>query len=230
MGDKTIFMLRGQLVHRAVLWPFVRPLVGDQLQAVKDPDFVRRRAIVAATVLVRALEGLLDGGTDLEKDTALGLINLEGPRDVTTFEPEWQRLSTADRREVLVDLDRYVVNAANGIAAFIRQVGITGGLTTCVWSEVPLFMADGFFAPVEGVPTRLRADLVVWRQRGVVDVLDLKVGNANPPDWKLQQDRKQLALYVDAVQRRAVGASRVRAKLLYVGRGHGASRFEPLSP
>ncbi|MGN7190506.1 MULTISPECIES: PD-(D/E)XK nuclease family protein [unclassified Curtobacterium] len=230
MGDNTIFMLRGQLVHRAVLWPFTRPLVGDQLRAVKDPEFVKRRAVVASTVLARALENLLDGGSDLEKDTALGLVNLEGPRDVTTFEPEWQRLSTADRREVLIDLDRYVINAANGIAAFIREVGLTGGLTTCVWSEVPLFMADGFFNPVEGVPTRLRVDLVVWRQRGVIDVLDLKVGNANPPDWVLEKDRKQLALYVEAVKRRAPGTTRVRAKLLYVGRGHGASRFEALTP
>lgn len=219
------YMLIGSLVHRAVLWPFVRPKTGAHLDQFKDQRHVTRYASMASSTLERALRPLVDDVGVHDLDAAIGLISVEGPWGSDQFESHWSRLAPSDRSEVLDELDRLVFNAASGVSDFVRSVGITGGYATCVWSEVPLFAINGFFRTPSGEEDRLRADLVVWRERGDIDVLELKIGNASPPEWVLQRDREQVKRYVREVRRRVSPSQRVQGRLLYIDRSRNGSRM-----
>ncbi len=219
------YLLIGTLVHRAVLWPLIRPLTGTQLDVFKDAHFLAARARTGCRTIERALRPLVDGGSAADFDTALGLVNLEGPQRVGSFGDLWQRLSPQARIEVLRDLGRIVEAAATGVSNFIRSIGLSGDLVTCAWSEVPLFAIDGFFKPEESDDLRLRADLVIWRERGDIAVLDIKVGLTDPPDWVRKANEDQVAGYVAEVRRRVSSSHRVEGNLLYVGRGAGRNRF-----
>jgi hypothetical protein len=221
----AIYMLIGTLVHRAVLWPMSQPLTGRQLDVLKSATFLTERADAGCATIQRVLQPLVNGGTEADFDLALGLVNLEGPWRIGSFGQLWTSLSSAGRAEVLRDLNRITEAAATGVSNFIRSVGITSGFTTCAWSEVPLFAIDGFFKPEGSEDLRLRADLVIWRERGDIDVLDLKVGRTDPPDWVRKANGDQMSAYVAAVRERVKSGQRVRGHVLYVGRGAGRDRF-----
>jgi hypothetical protein len=220
-----VWILIGTLVHRAVLWPMIRPLIGRQLDVFKDAGFLVDRATTAMAVLERCLRPLVTGGTDADRDLALSVMNLEGPWDTESFVAAWDLLGEPARREVFRGLDRVVENAATAVSNFIRSVSISGARVSCAWSEVPLFAADGLLRVEDSGELRLRADLIVWRERGEVDVLELKVGSLAPPADAHKRNLQQVERYVDEVRSRVGPESRVRGTLLYVGRERDGSEL-----
>lgn len=219
------YVLAGLLVHRVVLWPFVRPQTGEQLVRFKDHMYVTENATSASFILQLKLRRLMAEDSRQNMDALLAVTEIDGPWGDRSIEQLWTDLSSEHRAAIVRILDSAVKGAARGVSDFIRSVGSRGGRVICAWAEVPLFAIDGFFgSPTDG-PTRYRADLVAWRQNGDIDVLDLKIGSTTPPEWVLKADRDQVSQYVGEVERRVSSTRRVRGSLLYVARSKGDTRL-----
>lgn len=213
----AVAMLVGSIVHRAVLWPMLRPVTADRLDAFEDAEFLTERAAVALAVLKRRIEALVANASDERRDDLLATVNLEGPWDTGSFEPLWEALRAPAQRELLRRLEPLVTNAARAVSNVVRSRSVLGDRVVCAWSEVPLFAVDGFFRPADGELTRMRADLVVWRERGDIEVVDLKVRSTNVTADVRDDDRAQIGRYVEEVRRRVPADRRVRGTLLSIG-------------
>ncbi|WP_146244309.1 hypothetical protein [Curtobacterium sp. MCBD17_032] len=86
---------------------------------------------------------------------------------------------------------------------------------------------DGFFRPTGDELTRMRADLVVWRERGDVEVVDLKMRSTRETEDVRHEDRAQIGRYVEEVRRRVPADRRVRGTRLSVGPVRSDTRIIP---
>ncbi|PZE80647.1 hypothetical protein [Curtobacterium sp. MCBD17_032] len=127
----TVAMLVGTIVHRAVLWPMLRPVTADRLAAFEGAEFLAERATAALGVLKRRIEPLIAKASDEHRDDALAAVNLEGPWDTGSFEPSWESLRVPARRELLRRLDPLVANAARAVSNVVRSRSIRGDGVVC---------------------------------------------------------------------------------------------------
>ncbi|MGN8049946.1 PD-(D/E)XK nuclease family protein [Curtobacterium sp. 22159] len=216
--------MKGVLAHRAVLWPFVRPLYGKRFEYFHDPERFVGETDIAVDVLEAALRGTqAEPASAPHRHTAQGLLNVDGPNDgADTFVSEWRQLTTREQDAVLDGLRPMVANASRALATRFGSRSITGKPFTHAWSEVPLFAVAGTHGVLTPDAEHLRADLLVYRADGDIEVIDLKFGNATPPDWVVRQDTEQLRRYLDAVRAGTEGTGRhIRGRLLFIGQGRG---------
>lgn len=225
MGDRhTEFTMKGILAHRAVLWPFVRPVYGRRFTFFHHAEHYVGETDVAVDVLEAALRGVtVEPASEPRRHMAQGLLNLDGPNDgADTFVAEWRKLTARDQDAVLDGLRPMAANAAQALTVRFGTLSITGEPFTHAWSEVPLFAVAGTHGVLAPDAEHLRADLLIYRADGDIEVVDLKFGNANPPEWVVQRDSEQLRRYLEAVRGGMEGTGRhVRGRLLFVGQAKG---------
>jgi len=220
----TAFTMKGILAHRAVLWPFVRPLYGKRFEFFHDGEHFVGETDVAVDVLEAALRAVTaEPSSEPRRHVAQGLLNVDGPNDgADSFVAEWRKLSASQRDAVLDGLRPMVANAAQALAVRFGTRSVAGKPFTHAWSEVPLFAIAGTHGMLSPDAEHLRADLLIYRSDGDVEVVDLKFGNAKPPEWVIQRDTEQLHRYLEAVRVGMEGTGRrVRGRLLFVGQAKG---------
>lgn len=231
MGSKSdVFMLRGVIAHRAVLWPFTRPCIGPWLDTYRRRRAIQSEADITMDVLETSIRAAWDSGHAAQYRAAEALLNLNGPSDEkAAFEAVSRRLSQSDRDAVLAGLRGTVRNAADALDQWVRTRGTRGDEFSCLWAEVPLLAVDGYFKqPDDAAQHNAQVDLVGFRAGGDVEIIDLKFGNHAPPDWVVTRDRKQIDRYLHAARARLTAPNRqITGRLLYIGRGTPTSHWTP---
>ncbi len=223
-------MLRGTIAHRAVLWPFTRPVVGTALEGYwNERSQLQIEANTAAEILEGTIRAAWQAGTAGAYRTAEALLNVNGPADWTAgLRSTTESMSDSDREIVFRSIRSLVGNGARVISDWLKRRGVRGEDITCAWSEVPLMSVTGYFERPNVLLERLRADLVGFRSNGDIDVVDLKFGAKNPQAWRADKDAAQIRAYLDAVQARVVDdGRRITGRIFYVDAGPWTARMKP---
>ncbi|WP_454118817.1 PD-(D/E)XK nuclease family protein [Microbacterium lacticum] len=230
MASKSdIFMLRGIVAHRAVLWPFTRPCTGTWLDNYRRRHAIQSEADITMDVLEAAIRAAWDTGHTAQYRAAEALLNLNGPSDEkAAFEGVSRSLTPNDRDAVLAGLRDTVRNAAGALEQWIRTRGPRGDEFTCLWAEAPLLAVDGYFTHPDALERNAQVDLVGFRAGGDIEIIDLKFGNHAPPDWVIIRDRDQIHRYLDTARAHLTDPDRhITGRLLYIGRGTPTAHWTP---
>lgn len=230
MGSKSdIFMMRGVIAHRAVLWPFTRPCTGTWLENYRRPRAIQSEVDITMDVLESAIRAAWDSDHTAQYRAAEAVLNLNGPSDEkATFEAISRNLSSSEREAVLGGLRGTIRNAATALEEWVRTRGTRGDEFTCLWAEAPLLAVDGYFIHPADTQQNAQVDLVGFRARGDIEIIDLKFGNRAPPDWVIARDRDQINRYLRTARAHLADPSRrVTGQLLYIGRGTPGPRWTP---
>lgn len=230
MSSKSdVYMLRGVIAHRAVLWPFTRPCTGAWLDTYRHQRSLQGETDITMDVLETAIRSAWATGHTAQYRTAEALLNLNGPSDEkAAFERISRTLSSPARDEVLAGLRSTVRNAAEGLEHWIRSRSVRGEDFTCVWAEVPLFTVDGYFVRSDAVDKNAQVDLIGFRVGGDIEVIDLKFGSHAPPGWVIERDREQIRRYLNSARGHLTDTTRqVSGRLPYVGRGTPTAHWTP---